>query len=348
MIRKKIIVAPLNWGLGHATRCIPIINLLLQNNFTPVIASDGNALDLLKKEFPDLEILELPTYNIRYGRHVRWNLFLRVPKILRAVRRETRVINEYIAMNEGVVGIISDNRFGVYSERIPSVYVTHQLNVLSGWTTWLTTKIHRSCIQKFNECWIPDQQDSSFSGKLSLSQKIGIPLRYIGILSRFKPEKLPIKNTVLLLLSGPEPNRTHLEEKLLKQFTNYRGNIVMVRGIMQDKQTSSRIGNITTYNYLLSPDLERKINQSELVICRSGYSSVMDLAALGKKAFFIPTHGQNEQELLAKHLETQKIAPYSNERAFEIDMLKKVKTYKGFHSVNMQLDKDLLHLFEGK
>ena len=66
---KRILVAPLNWGLGHATRCIPIIRALKAHNFEPVIASDGAALQLLKKEFPDLEHVELPSYNITYPKN---------------------------------------------------------------------------------------------------------------------------------------------------------------------------------------------------------------------------------------------------------------------------------------
>ena len=138
----------------------------------------------------------------------------------------------------------------------------------------------------------------------------------------------------MILLSGPEPNRTHLEEKLLKEFKNFQGNIVLVRGTVDGEPTMIMKKDIKIYNYLCSSELEKELNQSEFVICRSGYSSIMDLAALGKKkVFFIPTKGQNEQEYLAKHIASKQIAPYASEQTFTVSMLEQIKSYKGFNTV---------------
>jgi UDP:flavonoid glycosyltransferase YjiC (YdhE family) len=74
---KTILIAPLNWGLGHATRCIPIIKALQENNYIPIIASDGIALELLQKEFPYVQTLKLPSYKIEYaknGKNFKWKL----------------------------------------------------------------------------------------------------------------------------------------------------------------------------------------------------------------------------------------------------------------------------------
>lgn len=343
---RKIIIAPLNWGLGHATRCIPIINVLQENNFTPLIASDGAALALLRKEFPKLEYLKLPSYNIRYGKNLKTSLLKQATKVLSVVKNEQKIIEHYVTNNKDLVGIISDNRLGVRSEKVPSVYVTHQLNVLSGWTTFFTSKIHQSFIKKFDECWIPDKEGSILSGKLSLMEQPSIPTKYTGILSRFKAENIPLKNDILILLSGPEPNRTSLEHKLFMEFKNYKGKIVLVRGIIEDKQKFYYQGNIEVHNYLLSRELEKELNQSKLIICRSGYSSIMDLAIVGKKAFFIPTKGQNEQEYLASNLETQKIAPYIHEDKFKIKHLENIKFYDGFDPAKAKFNSNLLHLFE--
>jgi len=182
---KKIIIAPLNWGLGHATRCVPIIKELQKSNFTPVIASDGTALQFLIKEFPSLEFFELPSYKISYGRNLKWSLIRKIPTIVRVVHKERLLIQEYIHQNPNVVGIISDNRFGCYYTKIPSVYITHQLNVLSGFLTPVTSFFHRRVIRKYNECWIPDEENSVYSGKLSRSSK-NLNQKYIGVLSRFK------------------------------------------------------------------------------------------------------------------------------------------------------------------
>ena len=150
---KNILVAPLNWGLGHATRCIPIINALLENGFNPILASDGSALALLRKEFPQLTSLELPSYNIEYakkGENFKWKLIKNSPKTIGAILTEKAQIKKWVVEYD-LQGIISDNRLGVYSKKVPSVFITHQLIVLSGKTTWISSKLHQFFIAKFNE-----------------------------------------------------------------------------------------------------------------------------------------------------------------------------------------------------
>jgi len=346
---KKIIVAPLNWGLGHATRCVPIIRSLLKNKITPVIASDGKALLFLQKEFPTLEYIELPSYNISYGNNLKWNLFFQMPKILSSVKEEKRIITNYVQHNNDLIGIISDNRFGVRNKKIQSVYITHQVNVLSGFTTLLTSKIHQKIIKNFDACWIPDRiLEPTFSGKLSQTQKTGIKAQRIGILSRFQQEKLPIKNDILIILSGPEPQRSILEKKLLSEFKNFNGTVVLVQGKVEKQQQKFRKGNISIYNYMLSQELQDEIHKSALVICRSGYSSILDLAKLNKKAFFIPTPNQNEQEYLANYLETQKIAPFANQNDFTLKLLEKIKDYRGLNVENLEIDSHLFNFFKRK
>ena len=135
---KRIVVASLNWGLGHATRCVPIFNALIKSQFTPVIASDGSSLEFLKKEFPKLDTLELPSYRISYGKNLKLDLLKNLPRFLEVMKEEQQMIQQYISSNK-VGGIISDNRFGVYAENIPLVYITHQLNVKAGLLTPFTS-----------------------------------------------------------------------------------------------------------------------------------------------------------------------------------------------------------------
>ena len=219
--KKKFLVAPLNWGLGHATRCIPIINGLIDNGFEPVIASDGVALELLKKEFPNVITFELPSYNIQYpekGKNFKWKMITQIPKIISAVQNEQKAIAKILDTHK-FDGIISDNRLGVYSKKVPSVFITHQLNVLSGRTTFITSKTHQKIIAKHKECWVPDfETEPNFSGNLSHLGNNSFKLKYIGILSRLKPSKVQIKYNLLVLLSGPEPQRTLLENKLLFEY----------------------------------------------------------------------------------------------------------------------------------
>ena len=345
-MKRKIIVAPLNWGLGHAARCVPIIHFLLENNFVPIIASDGNALTFLEKEFPNLESFELPSYGISYAKNLKTSLLFQLPKIANAVRKEQKIIQKYIENNTGVVGVISDNRFGVRSNKVPSVYITHQLNVISGVTTFISSKIHQRIIKKFNECWIPDSNDNQLSGLLSKCDNKKLNLKYIGALSRLKKENISIKNDVLVVLSGIESQRESLEQKVLLELKKYKGKVVLVQGKIEKEQIVKIENGIKIYNYLLSSDLEKELNQSELIICRSGYSSIMDLAILHKKAFFIPTPNQPEQEYLATYLEKQNLAPFCKEEDFSLSKLDQVESYKGLCKSNTKLNTNLLRLFE--
>ena len=336
--------------MGHATRCIPIIHALLKANYEPVLASDGDALLLLQKEFSLVKSVELPSYNISYpknGKNLRFKLFLQLPEIISAVKMERKIISQLID-KENIAGIISDNRFGVYSKKVPSVYITHQLNVLSGKTTFVTSKIHQQFIKKFDECWVPDMEENlNFSGALGHLKKHRLNLKYIGILSRFQPKELEIKYDVLVLLSGPEPQRTLLENKLLIELKDFNGSILMVRGVFSAPEINAP-SNFKIVNYLLANELEQAINQSNVVIARSGFSTNMDLAVLGKKAFFIPTPGQFEQEYLAKMLQEKLVAPYATQDEFMVAKLTDLPKYSGFEKATSAVDLKWFKLFEGK
>jgi len=347
MENQKIIVAPLNWGLGHATRCVPIIKLLLAQNIIPIIASDGKALLFLQQEFPELQYIELPSYEISYGKNIRLKLIRQFPKIYNAIRQEKKVIENFVQENDDVVGIISDNRFGVLSTTVTSVYITHQINVLSGITTFFSSYLHQKVIKKFDECWVPDTLSSEFSGKLSLTNK-NINTKFIGVLSRFKKANLSQEIDVLVLLSGPEPNRTFLEKKLLLEFKNDGRNIVFVLGNVEKYQKKWQKGTTTFYNYVLSNQLEKLINGSKIVVCRSGYSSIMDLAVLQKRVFFIPTKQQPEQEYLAKYMQDKHIAPFATIAQFSSEKLDAIKKYKGLKAPETVLNSNLFCLFQRK
>ncbi|HEY9169560.1 MAG TPA: glycosyltransferase [Lutibacter sp.] len=336
--------------MGHATRCIPIIHALLKANYEPVLASDGDALLLLQKEFPLLKSVELPSYNISYpkkGKNLRFKLLLQVPFIISTVKKEQKFVSQFIE-KENISGIISDNRFGVFSKKVPSVYITHQLKVLSGKTTFITSKIHQQYIKKFDECWVPDREENpNFSGDLGHLNKHNLKLKYIGILSRFQPKKSEIKYDLLLLISGLEPQRTLLENKLLEELKDFYGEILMVRGVFSTSEITAP-SNFKIVNYLLANELEDVINRSNVVIARSGYSTIMDLAAIGKKAFFIPTPGQFEQEYLAKSLQEKGIVPYAKQDEFMASKLSDLKKFSGFKEITSAVDLKLFKLFEGK
>jgi predicted glycosyltransferase len=306
---------------------------------------------LLQKEFPLLKSYPLPSYNIKYsksGKNLKFKLLLSIPSVIAAVKKEHKLVAKLIK-KEAIVGSISDNRFGVYNSNVPSVYITHQLMVLSGKTTGITSKTHQKIIKNFNECWVPDiEKEPNFSGILGHLQTQDFNLKYLGVLSRFKPEKSEITNDLMVLLSGPEPQRTLLEEKLLIELENYQGKVLFVRGTFEKNTVLKVAKNIKIINFLLTNALEEALNRSEIVIARSGYSTIMDLAVLGKKAFFIPTPGQFEQEYLAKTLKEKLIAPFSNQQDFSLEKLNEIVNYTGFKKIVTSINLNHFHLFERK
>ncbi|RIV34683.1 glycosyltransferase [Flagellimonas lutimaris] len=341
----RILVAPLNWGLGHATRCIPIIRELLDHGHQPFIASDGVALSLLKKEFPDLPAFELPSYKISYaekGRNFKIKMIWDSPKVFKAIAKEKKAVKRLVKEHD-LQGIISDNRLGAYYKKVPCVFITHQLNVLSGNTTWMSSKAHQKIIKKFDICWVPDVKEKpNLTGKLGHLKKSKLNIAYLGPLSRFEKEELSITHDLMVLLSGPEPQRTMLEEKLMEELYKFEGNILFVKGKIENHQVQEEIeiphGKILHYNFMKSDELEKAINQSKKVLCRSGYTTVMDLAKLEKKAFFIPTPGQYEQEYLAKRMQKQGLVPYSTQEDFKLNDLSRIDDSDGLTQFESVVD----------
>ena len=173
---KRVLIAPLNWGLGHATRCMPIINELLAQGAEVIIATDGRALHLLQKEYPQLTILELPAYNITYrSNNMMLNIAPQLFKIIRAIIKEQKAIRKIIR-DYKIDLIISDNRFGCVSSDIPSIFITHQVHIKIPNPTVqrIVNFFNHLFINRFNECWIPDFEDTSQSLSGSLSRSKGL------------------------------------------------------------------------------------------------------------------------------------------------------------------------------
>lgn len=333
MRKKQILIAVLNWGLGHATRCIPLIRDIEAEGHTPLIASNGESLELLRKEFPHLKYLELPAYPVSYprnGKLFKWKFFLKAPLFLKTIIAEKMKTSE-ILKNYHIDGIISDNRLGIYTGTVPSAYITHQINLLSGNTTFFTSRLHQYFIHKFSECWVPDiKGKDNLSGRLSDSQSIKVPVKYLGIQSRLRKIQLPQKYDITILLSGPEPQRSLLEDILLKEFWGTEKKVLLVRGKIKQQNVLKIKGNIRVLNFLTGTELETALNQSRLILSRSGYSTLIDLYVLGKKAFLIPTPGQPEQEYLAQRMQDLGIAPFCNQKNFKKEKLNRVSAYSGF------------------
>lgn len=305
-----VLVAPLNWGLGHVTRCIPIIQALERMNVKVVLASDGSALQLLKAEFPHLPAFNLPSYHIRYEtRSMVWNIARQLPRITYAIRAE-QWATERLVRNQGISGIISDNRYGCFSRYARSVLLTHQirLRVPNAALQWVANRVLRLAFRKFEAVWVPDVAESpGLAGALSHPPVEGLDIKYLGILSRFSAHDVKNKRTndkIAVVLSGPEPQRSNLEQILLEQALALPRYFVFVKGKTQVKEHHFIAENVEMASYLTSNELRELLESCTTIVCRSGYSSLMDLAALGgKRAILIPTPGQTEQEYLAEILQ---------------------------------------------
>lgn len=295
----------MNWGLGHASRCVPIIEYLLANGYDVLLASDGDALSFLKKRFPGLPNVALPAYHIKYRTsNMYLNISYQLPRIIRNIRTERKWLQNSIR-RYAVDAVISDNRYGMYHPQIPSVFITHQLQIkLSpAWFAKAINRLNHFFISQFDQVWIPDvNSPANLSGDLSKSDQPN--QHYIGPLSRFeKPANCVEQNYILFLLSGPEPMRSRFERIILNQSKDLDMPVVIVRG-KASAFSKSEEGHITIYDFLDGDVLRDLIREAKYVVCRSGYSSIMDLICLQKKrVLLVPTPGQTEQEYLANRMQ---------------------------------------------
>jgi predicted glycosyltransferase len=338
---KRILVSPLDWGLGHATRCVPIIRSLLGKGAEVVVASSGRAAFFLRQEFPGLQHVDLPDYNVRYADRGRlaWKILHQSPRLLRTISSEHRVLDDMIGQY-GLHAVISDNRFGMWSGRIPSIYITHQLGVRSLAGIWFSgpfiSKMHRRFIRHFDECWIPDDENQGgLSGELSHGQACPVPAFFIGPLSRFNPPTSghqTNRHEVMAMISGPEPQRSIFETIVLKGLREAGLRSLVLLGKPEEEQVRSLEDNITILTHSSTAEMQEALLTSELVLCRSGYSSIMDLAVLGCRAVLVPTPGQTEQEYLAGYHQ-QKHHYYTMSQAeFDIQgLLQASRNYPGLH-----------------
>jgi uncharacterized protein (TIGR00661 family) len=299
---KTILYCVLNWGIGHATRSIPIIQNLLARNTKIIIASDGIALEYLKNELDSQVQYEiLPSYNIQYSeKYLVWNLVIQLPHFLKTYNQENKQIEKLIAQHS-ITEVISDCRFGCYSSIVPSYFITHQINIKTGNVLLdkIASKINAHLINKYTACWVPDFSHNLIAGELSKKTNLIKNIKYLGLLTRFSNKNIEKSIDVLVLLSGPEPARTVFENLLMNQLDQLKGwNIVIVRGTNRDRKHESGYKVVDMAN---SHELEILLTKSKLVICRSGYSTIMDLFATNSKALLVPTPGQTEQEYLAKY-----------------------------------------------
>jgi hypothetical protein len=309
----SVLITPLDWGLGHATRCMPIIQEFLKRGCAVSIATSGGALQILKREFPQLTFFELVSYRAEYAKDGRLlsKLFFQSLKFLWAIKKEHQQLNDIIKVKSFDL-LVSDNRFGCYSKSIRSIFVTHQINFVfmhsMKWTESFFNYWNRQRIEKFNHCWVPDFSDRSFSGYLSYPHDLSVS--FVGILSRFQKSKMKAKKKydLLALISGPEPQRTIFENIIRVQISILDKKTLIVKGKPEEGEVISKDGLINEVGHLKAGELQLAIEESEYVVCRPGYSSIMDFAVIEKdNIIFVPTPGQPEQEHLAAILKDKNL-----------------------------------------
>ena len=322
----KILVAPLNWGLGHASRCVPLVQRWLDEGHEVVLGGDGDSLTLLRKHFPTLRYVYLAPLQLRYstGKSQVWAIVRALPQLIRWSIQDHAMLNA-VLREEMFDRVVSDNRFDLYSHKTECVYITHQLHIRLPkawrWAEPIVSHWHARIWKHYDEVWVPDWEEE----KTSLSGWLGHgvrheKIRYIGPQSRLASyrdvrdaNEMRMRATarahdgyaVVAVLSGLEPQRSLLEQEVVKRYQGSEQDVLIVQGLMGKPMTRIKRGNITIVPYLDDKNLAEALAKSEKIIARSGYSTIMDLDALGvmSKAELIPTPGQSEQEYLAEWLQ---------------------------------------------
>lgn len=326
MGKPVVVVALLDWGLGHLTRSVPIIRHLTDSHFHVIVACTPVQKSLLISEFGEIEFVECEGYSISYRKNAwltRLGLLFQTPKILTKIKQEHKWLASFLSQKK-INLIVSDNRYGFFSNQIPSVIITHQLQIETGFGKWIdnwVNKMNYQRLAKFRECWVPDfESGANCAGSLSHpAKRPDFRVRYLGALSRLEPRAMN-KDRVLVLLSGPEPQRSILEKQVIQQVAALPNiSFVLVRGLPKEQELPSfRSSNLVIINHLSATELSALLCSARYVIGRSGYTSIMDYLKLKAKAILIPTPGQAEQEYLAKYLEEQSLALRVEQKNFDL------------------------------
>lgn len=297
---KTILLAPLDWGFGHTARCISIIRILLANNNKVTFAGNEAQINFISHEFSALKTEFIDGYNITLSskKSTYIQIAKQTIKIVKAIKKETDWVKKYISKHN-IDLIISDNRYGFRHPDIESIFISHQLNLHLPIFEKIVNHRLASYINNFNEVWIPDDEKLNLSGSLSKSKLIKIACKKIGLLSRFSLHENAIKYDYVFIVSGPCPENSIFLNKIEQTIQKTKFKIAIVSSVKSNNPNLR-----FDYFYLPSTSqLNHIINQSNCVVSKSGYTTIMEMVILNKKALLIPTKGQFEQEYLAKHVD---------------------------------------------
>ena len=288
----RILISPLDWGMGHTTRCVALIKKLIEQQNEIFFAGNEAQINFIKREFPQISTTFLKGYGIRLDneKSTYWQVIKQLNKIRRAIKSESTFADNFVETNK-IDYIISDNRYGLRSAQCKSIFITHQLSLQIPYGKNLIDKNIKTWVEKFDCCWIPDFEKNGLCGALAEAE-LAIPKLFIGHLSRFEKQEETSKYKYLVIVSGPEPTRSQFAKKMVDYLALKKEDCAIV-GINGSQKRLDFFEKPTT------PELQKLIHQAETILSRAGYTTIMELAALGKQCILIPTPGQYEQEYLA-------------------------------------------------
>jgi uncharacterized protein (TIGR00661 family) len=337
-----ILISPLDWGLGHASRCIPVISQLIQAGHNVTIAGYGRSAILLKKEFPSLESIEFQGFSPFFSKsgNMLFHLFMLLPQFIGTLFREHSKLKSLITHNHFDL-IISDNRYGLWNTNLKSILITHQVMIKTpAWLKFAEYPLYlfsRFLISRFDECWIPDYAETpGLSGDLSHKYPLPRNARFIGPLSRFDQSESTLKENksegvITAIISGPEPQRSIFENIVITQLSTLNLSGIIVSGKPESEKNEASNSNLKILPHLNTVEMKALIHFSSIVICRSGYSTIMDLQAMGAKALFVPTPGQTEQIYLAELHEKAGAVLWRNQESLNLkNDIEVALEYNGF------------------
>lgn len=286
---KRILISVLNWGMGHVSRSIGIIYQLIKQENTVIIACDDSQKKIFSEYFPELQFISHEGYPFQFdGKgNFRWDLTKRLSKLKTRLTEERKQVTSYVGQHNIDV-VLSDHRYGFLSKDVPSVFITHQVNLPVKWYEKIVDSFHKRLMSSFRFIWVLDFDDSRLAGRLSQVDKNDKCI-HIGPYSRFMLyDKVISKSaTQLLVASGPIIYAQLFVDNQL------------------DKQSAVNLKVIAPTDVVVPREFERVANNwhsqdqaflvAQKIISRPGYSTIMDAHFLECETEFYPTPGQEEQ-----------------------------------------------------
>lgn len=307
----RVLFGTSSWGLGHATRDLALIRALLHEGCRVTVVSDGNALQLLQEELGDavrfLDWPDIPTSIASSSWRYYAKTVANIPQILATWREEKRQLAELLQRRSFDL-IVSDHRFGLVTPEVPSYFITNSLRYIAPWRDPIVEATMEGFVARWLKpvrgVFIPDDVESGLTGDMNHNLRFFPRERriYLGLLSSIRKRNVTSDIDVFITISGPEPQRTMLQEKIFQQLPILEGRRVVVTLGQPGQDPPSTPPGVEVYNYLDRQQQEEMLNRSKLIVCRSGYSTITELALLGKRALLVPTPGQTEQLYLGQFL----------------------------------------------